>query len=85
MQSPDIAALISDAEKLLRQCKKHQLFREKQEEAGKQGEAGAIYLRLAQLTYDDARDEHLEAASQCFSRAKRLCRDLLRGKSDNAA
>ena len=85
MPEPDAFAIADQAERLLRQCKKHQIFREKHEEAVKQGEAGALYLRLANMapkTDEDARYEHLAAASQCFSRAKRLCRDMLRGKTD---
>lgn len=85
MTEPDAYELADQAERLLRQCKKHQIFREKREEAVKQGEAGALYLRLANMTPktdEDVRDAHLESASQCFSRAKRLCRDMLRGKTD---
>lgn len=81
----DPFALADQAERLLRQCKKHQIFHEKREEAVKQGQAGALYLRLASLLPKDAdeeRDANLEAAARCFSRAKRLCRDLLRGKTD---
>ena len=82
---PDAFAIANQAERLLRQCKKHQIFKEKREEAVKQGEAGALYLRLANMAPkedDDAREAHLAAASQCFSRAKRLCRDMLRGKTE---
>lgn len=85
MTEPDAYALADQAERLLRQCKKHQIFKEKREEAVKQGEAGALYLRLANMADKDAvdaREAHLESASQCFSRAKRLCRDMLRGKTD---
>jgi hypothetical protein len=70
---------LARAELLLRQCKGHQLRREKHEEAAKQAEAGAILVRLAAVT-EDSRD-HLEAAAVALARAKRLCRDVLRGRS----
>ena len=80
----DLVVVAAKAERLLRQCKKHQIFHEKREEAVKQGEAGALYLRLANSLPKDDEDErvaHMETAAQCFSRAKRLCRDILRGKT----
>lgn len=56
---------------LLAQCRKHQVFREKKEEAMKQAEAGRLLLEL-----DDT-----EQAGTCLNRAKRLCRDITRGRT----
>ncbi len=86
----DIDQLLKRAEVLLVQSKKHQIFKEKKEEAAKQSEAASIYLKLASLYEKDKtlsaedRDfevaEKYEAAATCLSRAKRLCRDIIRGK-----
>lgn len=86
----DIDQLSKRADVLLMQSKKHQIFKEKKEEAAKQAEAASIYLKLASLyekenTFDEQEREtsiaeSYEAAATCLSRAKRLCRDVIRGK-----
>jgi len=88
-----LASLSKAASVLLMQSKKHQIFREKKQEAAKQAEAGAAFLKMAALVEQhkslveaDVRDATLvmyyKAAATSLSRAKRLCRDLIRGKED---
>jgi SepF-like predicted cell division protein (DUF552 family) len=80
----DIDQLLKRAEALLMQSKKHQIFKEKKEEAAKQSEAASIYMKVASLYALDDQEaavaESYEAAATCLSRAKRLCRDVIRGK-----
>lgn len=64
------------------QVKKHQIFREKKLEAEKQAECGMLHLRLSSAVEPSEQKEHMEGAAECFSRAKRLCRDVLRNKVD---
>lgn len=70
------------ASALQMQCKRHQVFAEKREEAAKMAEAGHLHIEIADalVADDDAHEFHYTAAATCLARAKRLCRDILRGK-----
>lgn len=65
------------------QCKRHQLFREKREEAAKAAEAGRLCIELGDsfAEIDTERHEsYYTEAARFLARAKRLCRDVLRGR-----
>ena len=65
------------------QCKRHQIFREKREEAAKAAEAGRLCIEIGDSfaeTDADAHEMHYMAAATFLARAKRLCRDVLRGR-----
>lgn len=81
MSDESLAALTAQVELLEKQVKKHQLFREKHEEAEKQAAAGVLYLRIARLVSVAEKPNALTEAATCFSRAKRLCRDLVKGRA----
>lgn len=82
MSEDEVEATTKRITLLKGQVKKHQIFREKSPEAEKQAECGMLYLRLSAEAPADEKKEHMENAAECFSRAKRLCRDVLRNKVD---
>ena len=89
---PEVERKMKRVALLKMQCKKHQIFREKAQEAEKMAEAGMLHIQIgcAMKTRDSSDPEALvenvvshlnyESAVVCMARAKRLCRDILRGK-----
>lgn len=81
MMSDELTAKMKRASALLMHCKRHQVFREKPEEAIKMAEAGKLYAEIAlELRNENptASSLNYETAQVCLARAKRLCRDLVR-------
>jgi hypothetical protein len=60
------------------QAKKNQIFGESLPEAIKLAEAGLMHLRAAEALPMEERTADLKEAATCMSRAKRLCRGLLK-------
>lgn len=60
------------------QAKKNQIFKEALPEALKLAEAGMMHLRAADCLSEEERLADLKEAATCLSRAKRLCRGLVK-------
>lgn len=86
VESFDVVTAARRIAALKAQCKKHQLFREKPAEVAKMSEAGSLHAQIALHVGDDPdeRQRNYEEAAVCFSRAKRLCRDILRARDTPA-
>jgi hypothetical protein len=60
------------------QAKKNQIFGEPLPEAIRLAEAGLMHLRAAETLPKEDRIADLKEAATCLSRAKRLCRGLMK-------
>ena len=60
------------------QAKKNQVFKEALPEAMRLTEAGLMHLRAAESLPKEERMADLKEAATCLSRAKRLCRGLVK-------
>lgn len=78
----ELERMVKRASVLMMQCKRHQIFGEKAQEVEKMAEAGLLHAQIAHALehYPEEQVIHYEAAATCLARAKRLCRDILRGK-----
>lgn len=82
IEDPELERKMTCASALKKQCKKHQIFGEKAQEAEKMAEAGFLHAQIGHALKDVTGEHvfHYQEAATCLARAKRLCRDILREK-----